>query len=69
MLEANPQSGRALLGLGIVQYSRRQYDEALANLKAAEASLPGDALVQFYQGLVYHARKISINRLDDFCGP
>ncbi|MBI4400873.1 MAG: tetratricopeptide repeat protein [Nitrospirae bacterium] len=54
MLQADPTSGRALLGLGISQYSLGHYRDALTSLTAAEKVLPDDPLVYFYQGLTYH---------------
>lgn len=53
LLEAEPTSGQALLGLGITQYNQGKFNDALASLTAAEQPLPGDPLVQYYLGLVY----------------
>jgi tetratricopeptide (TPR) repeat protein len=53
MVEAEPASGKALLGLGIAQYHLERYRDALANLNAAEQVLPDDPLIQYYQGLTY----------------
>lgn len=55
LLEVDPASGQALLGLGVIQYNQARYTEALSNLTAAQKSLPDDPLVHFYQGLAYHA--------------
>ena len=57
LVEANPSSGRALLGLGIAQTSLGQYEDALNSLKVAERIMPDNALVYYYQGLVYHQLK------------
>lgn len=54
LVDVDPSSGRALLGLGIARSHLGKYDEALANLKAAERALPDNPLVYYYQGLVYH---------------
>jgi tetratricopeptide (TPR) repeat protein len=54
LVDVDPSSGRALLGLGIARSYLGKYDEALANLKAAERALPDNPLVYYYQGLVYH---------------
>lgn len=54
MLERDPQSGRALLGLGITEYNRGRYEKALESLQAAEKLMPEDPLVHYYQGLAYH---------------
>ncbi|TLY18323.1 MAG: tetratricopeptide repeat protein [Nitrospirae bacterium] len=54
LVDANPQSGRALLGLGIAQSNLGKYNDALTSLSAAEKASPHDPLVYYYQGLVYH---------------
>ncbi|TAJ07066.1 MAG: tetratricopeptide repeat protein [Nitrospirae bacterium] len=54
MVEANPESGKAWLGIGMVQYNRGEYQEALTSLAAAEKLMPTDALVYYFQGLAYH---------------
>lgn len=54
LVEEDPSSGRALLGLGIAQISLGRYEEALKSLNAAERVLPDNALVYYYQGMVHH---------------
>ena len=54
MVDADPESGKAWLGIGMVQYSRKEYREALTSLGAAEKIMPSDALVYYFQGLAYH---------------
>jgi len=56
LLRKNPDDGRAWLGLGMAQYSRGQYAEALVSLDTAEKYLPSDPLVFYYQGLTYHQK-------------
>lgn len=57
MLETDTSSGRAWLGLGMIQYNRKQYNEALISLAAAEKASPNDPLVYYYQGLIYHEQE------------
>ncbi|MGH7235491.1 MAG: tetratricopeptide repeat protein [Nitrospiraceae bacterium] len=54
LLEGDPASGRAWLGLGIVQYNRGQYADALVSLAAAEKASPTEPLVHYYMGLIYN---------------
>jgi len=54
MVDADPESGKAWLGIGMIQYSRKEYREALTSLGAAEKIMPSDALVYYFQGLAYH---------------
>lgn len=54
LLEGEPASGRAWLGLGVAQYNRGQYADALASLTAAEKASPNEPLVHYYLGLIYH---------------
>jgi len=54
LLEANPDLGKAWLGLGMVKYNRGQYRDALTSLVEAERTLPNDPLVYYYQGLAHH---------------
>lgn len=56
LLRKDPEDGRAWLGLGMAQYNRGQYTEALASLDTAERYLPSDPLVFYYQGLAYHQK-------------
>jgi tetratricopeptide (TPR) repeat protein len=56
LLRRNPDDGRAWLGLGMAQYNRSQYAEALVSLDNAEKQLPNDPLVLYYQGLTYHQK-------------
>ena len=56
LLNKNQDDGRAWLGLGMAQYNRGQYAEALASLDNAEKHLPSDPLVFYYQGLTYHQK-------------
>jgi tetratricopeptide (TPR) repeat protein len=56
LLYKNQDDGRAWLGLGMAQYNRGQYTEALASLDNAEKHLPSDPLVFYYQGLTYHQK-------------
>ena len=56
LLYKNQADGRAWLGLGMAQYNRGQYTEALASLDNAEKHLPSDPLVFYYQGLAYHQK-------------
>jgi tetratricopeptide (TPR) repeat protein len=56
LLFKSQDDGRAWLGLGMAQYNRGQYTEALASLDNAEKYLPSDPLVFYYQGLVYHQK-------------
>lgn len=56
LLYKNQDDGRAWLGLGMAQYNRGQYTEALASLDNAEKYLPSDPLVFYYQGLTYHQK-------------
>jgi tetratricopeptide (TPR) repeat protein len=56
LLYKNQEDGRAWLGLGMAQYNRGQYTEALASLENAEKYLPSDPLVFYYQGLTYHQK-------------
>jgi tetratricopeptide (TPR) repeat protein len=56
LLSKNKDDGRAWLGLGMAQYSRGQYNEALASLDNAEKYRPSDPLVFYYQGLAYHQK-------------
>lgn len=51
MVENNPQAGRAWLGLGIVQFHRDHYQNALTTLIKAQEFLPEDPFVHYYQGL------------------
>ncbi|TKB79672.1 MAG: tetratricopeptide repeat protein [Nitrospira sp.] len=78
LLVNEPGSGRAQLGLGIVQYQQDAYREALASLATAEQALPEDPLVHFYQGLTYgklgqydqvHPRLIKTMRLSPDLAP
>ncbi len=59
MIDVNPEAGKAWLGVGMVQYTKGQYKDALLSLKAAERFLPNDPLVYYYQGLAFH-------QLEDF---
>lgn len=56
LLYKNQDDGRAWLGLGMAQYNRGQYTEALASLDNAEKHLPSEPLVFYYQGLTYHQK-------------
>ena len=56
LLQKNQSDGRAWLGLGMSQYNRGQYTEALVSMENAEKYLPSDPLVFYYQGLVYHQK-------------
>ena len=56
LLRKNPDDGRAWLGLGMAQYNRGQYAEALVSLDTAEKHLPSDPLIFYYQGLTYHQK-------------
>lgn len=56
LLRKDPDNGRAWLGLGMAQYNRGQYNEALSSLDTAEKYLPSDPLVFYYQGLAYHQK-------------
>lgn len=56
LLFKNQADGRAWLGLGMAQYNRGRYAEALASLDNAEKYLPTDPLVFYYQGLSYHQK-------------
>ena len=56
LLHKNQADGRAWLGLGMAQYNRGRYTEALASLDNAEKYLPTDPLVFYYQGLSYHQK-------------
>lgn len=56
LLHKNENDGRSWLGLGMAQYNRGQYTEALASLDNAEKHLPSDPLVFYYQGLAYHQK-------------
>ncbi len=54
MLAVEREAGPAWLGLGILQYTKRHYQDAKQSLLAAERFLPNDPLVHFYLGLVHH---------------
>jgi tetratricopeptide (TPR) repeat protein len=54
MVDDDPESGKAWLGIGMVQYNRGEYKEALVSLGAAEKLMPTDALVYYFQGLAFH---------------
>ena len=56
LLQKDQTNGRAWLGLGMAQYNRGHYPEALASLDNAEKYLPTDPLVFYYQGLSYHQK-------------
>ncbi len=56
LLQKNQADGRAWLGLGMAQYNRGRYTEALSSLDQAEKYLPTDPLVFYYQGLSYHQK-------------
>ena len=56
LLHKNQADGRAWLGLGMAQYNRGRYTEALTSLDNAEKYLPTDPLVFYYQGLTYHQK-------------
>src|SRR2546422_6551121 len=51
LLQMQPGSGRAYLGLGIVLHNQERYREALDSLAQAEKASPNEALVYYYQGL------------------
>ncbi|WP_447978765.1 tetratricopeptide repeat protein [Candidatus Nitrospira bockiana] len=52
-VEADPSFARARLGLAMAQYYQGKHQEALANLVAAQAQLPNDPLVYYFQGLAH----------------
>lgn len=56
LLQKDQTNGRAWLGLGMAQYNRGRYTEALVSLDNAEKHLPTDPLVFYYQGLSYHQK-------------
>lgn len=53
-LHIDPASGRARLGLGIAQYYQGKYQDALSSLESAQAELPKEPLVYYFQGLTYN---------------
>ncbi|WP_447979292.1 tetratricopeptide repeat protein [Candidatus Nitrospira bockiana] len=53
LIEADPSSGRVRLSLAMAQYYQEKYREALTNLTVAEAALPNDPLVHYFQGLAH----------------
>jgi tetratricopeptide (TPR) repeat protein len=57
ILETEPASHRALLGLAIALYNLEQDRAALEALERAERLDPTDPLVLYYQGLVYQRLK------------
>lgn len=53
-LQLHPTSGRARLGLGIAQYYQSKYRDALNSFQSAQAELPKEPLVYYFQGLAYN---------------
>lgn len=53
LVDTEPSSGRGRLGLAMAQYYQDKHREALTNLTAAQAALPNDPLVYYFQGLAH----------------
>ncbi len=57
LLTEFPTSARGFVGLGLSQIKLGKYQNALANLAAAETLSPDDPLIYYYQGLAYQGLK------------